>query len=884
MTDWFRREGFALVFNWGGRMGSVAEGFFGRSLISISFGCSVHYIVSSTVSLRPVDAMKRLKKRTADKRALCQTVSYALLEPRQLLAANLELVDAFLVDGNLNQISAPVHGEKIGVQATWNTTDLPTNTSYKIGFFVDGVELQGGTTTAGSGLGTANGYWWYHLGWYANGNVQNVTVVADVNGDVAEDDESDNTMSFSFQSTAPTDLPQKLIWPLDGDPYSEAKITNYHDTDPTNGLADYAGDQSTYNGHNAFDAGPVGFDRMDAGINIYAAADGVVSYVDDGEFDRHKVSGVGATANAVKVDHGSGWETFYWHMRKDSVQVKVGQTVTQGELIGLMGSSGNSDGLHIHFGLTRLGRSVEPMFDEASYFENPFGNVFDNPYVVDTVITDFMTLDDAREGGDRVSVFNQSSGQSVTAYARFSGIRMTDVLEYSWHRPNGTHYTTGTINPSQDYSSPHWWLQRTLPSTPDFGTWRVDFKVNGNVLMQDFFEVTADGAPEMRIENDQDLLIVDNRFTPIEFGTSTLGSLASQQSFSVINHGTAELTLSNIRVPNQFEIVTSPASSLQPGESSTLTIGLKTNVAGNHAGEVRISTNDSDESIYNFSVEGYVSGGGSQLILGVSERRTDEGATLVANVRRPGNTIGDLTVTLTPGDASEVSMPATVSIPNGADYVSFDIQTLDDSTADGPKIVELSAAATGYATATNTLEVLDVDAGGPAVDVIAFDDASGQRSVIRSINVDFDIPVTADAGAFELRNSDGVLVDISFVLADVSGATRAILTFAGTSVDATGSLEDGNYELKVVGQHVRDYAGNRLGGGAGVDETDDFFRLFGDTTGDGNVNVFDLLNFRRSYLANDGDTDFNQSVDFNDDGVINVFDLLAFRQRYGSSV
>jgi murein DD-endopeptidase MepM/ murein hydrolase activator NlpD len=827
--------------------------------------------------------MKRSKRKLSNN-VNRSSASYEALEPRRLLAANLEIVDAYLIDGDLNQISAPVHGEKIGVRAVWNTTDLPANTSYKIGFYVDGVELQGGTTTAGSGLETGNGYWWYRTGWFADGNVQNVTVVADVLGTVAEADETDNTMSFSFQSIAPTDLPQKLIWPLDGDPYSEAKITNYYDTDPTGDIGDYAGNQSTYNGHNAFDAGPNGFDRMDAGVNIYAAADGVVTYVNDGEYDRNKFWVDGAVANAVRVDHGSGWETFYWHMRKDSVQVEVGQTVTQGELLGLMGSSGISDGLHIHFGLTRHGRSVEPMFDEASYFENPFGNVFDTAYVVDSLVTDFMTSDDSREGGSRILEFDQSSGQSVTAYARFSGIRSSDVVQFSWIRPDGSEYTNATINPSQDYSSPVWWWRKILPNTPDLGTWRIDIKVNGEVLKQEFFDVTADGAPEMRIEDDQGLLIVDDRFTPIDFGAVSLGAASAQQSFSIINHGTAELTLDNIRVPDRFEILATPGSALQAGQSGTLTVGLKTNVAGNHAGEVRISTNDSDEPIYNFSVEGFVSGGGSELVLGVSERRTDEGVSLVANVRRPGNTSGDLTVTLTPGDSSEVSMPSSVTIPSGEDYVSFTIETLADSTVDGPQIVELSAAAPGYATSTNTLEVLDVDADGPSTEAVVFDNGTGQRSIIRSINVDFDIPVTADAGAFELRNSNGDLIDVAFTLADISGSTRATLTFSGTSVDSTGSLEDGNYELKVIGRHIRDYAGNRLGGGLGTDSIDNFFRLFGDTTGDGQVTVFDLLDFRKAYLTSPGDDEFNSAVDFNDDGIISVFDLLAFRQRYNTSV
>ena len=194
----------------------------------------------------------------------------------------------------------------------------------------------------------------------------------------------------------------------------------------------------------------------------------------------------------------------------------------------------------------------------------------------------------------------------------------------------------------------------------------------------------------------------------------------------------------------------------------------------------------------------------------------------------------------------------------------------------------MSATAPGFAIATNEIEVSDVDSTGPSSLATSFDDETGQRSVIRSINVDFDIPVSVDEGAFELRNATGDLIDVVFVTSDFGNGTRATLTFTGTSVDMTGSLEDGNYELRVIARHVRDFAGNVVDDG--VDSTDNFFRLLGDTNGSGNVNILDLLSFRTAYNSIEGDEAFNQAVDFNDDGRVNLLDLLAFRTRYGTSV
>lgn len=51
--------------------------------------------------------------------------------------------------------------------------------------------------------------------------------------------------------------------------------------------------------------------------------------------------------NMVMIDHGNGWQTLYGHLSQ--VKVGCGQSVAQGQRIGLAGSSGNSSGAHLHF-------------------------------------------------------------------------------------------------------------------------------------------------------------------------------------------------------------------------------------------------------------------------------------------------------------------------------------------------------------------------------------------------------------------------------------------------------------------------------------------------------------------------------------------------------
>lgn len=82
---------------------------------------------------------------------------------------------------------------------------------------------------------------------------------------------------------------------------------------------------------------------------IKASKSGVVSY-------SGVISGYG---NCVIIDHGGGVTTLYAHA--DSLNVSVGQAVTRGETIALVGSTGMSTGPHLHFEIRFDGQSVDPL-------------------------------------------------------------------------------------------------------------------------------------------------------------------------------------------------------------------------------------------------------------------------------------------------------------------------------------------------------------------------------------------------------------------------------------------------------------------------------------------------------------------------------------------
>ena len=147
----------------------------------------------------------------------------------------------------------------------------------------------------------------------------------------------------------------------DDDPLGRAQCKDY----------DGRGFPHCYDEHDGNDYSLIGaFEAMDAGsAPIVAALDGVVVGTEDGNYDRcHTDISVGDVVcdghpmrgNFVKLDHGNGVQTWYWHMKSGSVAVTEGQQVRCGDTLGLIGSSGYSSTPHLHFEVRVNDTSVDP--------------------------------------------------------------------------------------------------------------------------------------------------------------------------------------------------------------------------------------------------------------------------------------------------------------------------------------------------------------------------------------------------------------------------------------------------------------------------------------------------------------------------------------------
>ena len=182
----------------------------------------------------------------------------------------------------------------------------------------------------------------------------------------------------------------------------------------------------------------------------------------------------------------------------------------------------------------------------------------------------------------------------------------------------------------------------------------------------------------------------------------------------------------------------------------------------------------------------------------------------------------------------------------------------------------------------------DALAGAPnKVESVVIDDGSVQRSMVSSITVIFDGGVVLDPGAIELRRQNGKLVNFQLVTSLVGGKTEAALAFAGSEF-VGGSLADGRYTLTILADRVHDRWGRSLDGdgdgSAGGNRVDAVFRLFGDSDGDGDVDLRDLTRFLGTLGRQAGEPRYQWYSDINGDGRVDAVDLLALALRLGRHV
>ncbi|XZE55493.1 peptidoglycan DD-metalloendopeptidase family protein [Planctomycetaceae bacterium SH139] len=826
-------------------------------------------------------------------------------------APNLRLTNTTLLrDASGALVESIPIGQMVAIMVQFETEGIPNGTSFDIGFSMNGVEKVWENITWATGSG--NWFAWTS-GWYAGPGEHSLSVTLDVNSEVGETNESDNSGQQTFTPHQPTDFDHQLLFPSSGTRNETYVVNNYADVDPRPNLReDFNGGIYQYDGHNAWDLGPTNFADQDAGLPLVAAAAGVVTEIVDGNFDR-KTNWDPSDANYVIIDHGNNWNTVYWHLARDSVAVEVGQTVEAGDVIGDMGSSGISTGTHIHYTLRRFNFPVETMYDTETYYHEDADVVYqpstDTGILYSNISNDNSPHDsDWRESFPTKRVFSRAANDPLVFNYAFSHLLAQETLNIRFVRPSGTvQWSTNWTAPSDRRQSQHYWWIGPSHWKTEVGTWTAEVLKEGQVLVSEPFEVVDGTSPgQIKMTDSSGWNINPGRTTPFDFGSAT----GSSQTYTIHNHGDSPLLLGEPEIPFGFALNGSFPETVAAGGSSSFSITYFDGFDSKAFGAVRFTTSDPEVPEFWFNVEGTTTGAvplgvatvtqpGSAVAyqLETAPVYVDSETTYDARGTEPlffisywegGRQPGDLLKIEDQGSGSgQVSVDGNSVLYEGTAVGAFTggdapeplevlfneaitpaaiqailqaIQFESSSDQPGPRYLRTFVIDENFEYSTNaykSIRVHDPVYQLATVEDIIVNDGGDQRSRVDSLSITFSDEVEVGESAFEvIERQSGNSVDLNVTTELIGGQTVATLVFLGGQVEH-GSLVDGNYQLTIngdaiIGSHLQslDGDGDGLRGGDYV---------FGDEA---------------------ADAFFRHFGDVNGDRTVNFVDFLAFRGAF----
>lgn len=282
------------------------------------------------------------------------------------------------------------------------------------------------------------------------------------------------------------DWPLRQRIPLD---YTYYGLGFFVDHNPASGsILDYNGGNRTYDGHTGIDISPQPYqwDMMDnSRVEVIAAAAGTIVLRQEGNYDRLCSSNPSFVGNAVILQHADGSQTWYWHLKNGSVTNKtVGQTVQQGEYLGIVGSSGVSGGPHLHFEVRNAANQVvDPFAGPSNTTTNTSLWVQQKPYW-DSKIARLMTHSglpnpypacSANPVDETLEKRSFVSGEMVYFFKYGRDWQPGQVFNLKVIQPNGTiwaNYSYTRPLDWQSFASNYNYFNQALPNPALAGTWK----------------------------------------------------------------------------------------------------------------------------------------------------------------------------------------------------------------------------------------------------------------------------------------------------------------------------------------------------------------------------------------------------------------------------
>jgi murein DD-endopeptidase MepM/ murein hydrolase activator NlpD len=282
------------------------------------------------------------------------------------------------------------------------------------------------------------------------------------------------------------DWPLRQRAPLD---YTYYGLGFFVDHNPVSGATlDYNGGNRTYDGHTGTDISPqpYSWDIMDNNrVEVIAAAAGTIVLRQDGNYDRRCASDPSFQGNAVILQHSDGSQTWYWHLKNGSVTNKtVGQTVQQGEYLGIIGSSGASGGVHLHFEVrSETNQIIDPFAGSSNTTTTNSRWLQQKPYW-DSKIARLMTHSGAPNPypacvanpvDEMLEKRSFVSGEMVYFFKYGRDWQPGQVFNLKVIQPNGTiwvNYSYFRPLDWQTFSSNYNYFNQALPNPAPAGVWK----------------------------------------------------------------------------------------------------------------------------------------------------------------------------------------------------------------------------------------------------------------------------------------------------------------------------------------------------------------------------------------------------------------------------
>ena len=286
------------------------------------------------------------------------------------------------------------------------------------------------------------------------------------------------------------------FYPQAGILWRDLYPNNFVDLDPGPGLRDYACGTQTYDGHTGTDSDLRSFREMDIGVPVFAAMDGRVISVQDGEFDRNHGSTTARFDNHVVLEHGTGRFTIYGHLRK-GIELRRSDRVVAGQQIGWTASSGNSTWPHLHFTSQVAGAVHEPFAGPCN--QGASGYAEQAPIPTEAYLRD-LALSTKPMTGKRDLPWDRAvrTGTFVRgAQVVYSRVEIAAVpapgegmLRIRFLRPSGSQAAETRTTVRTAHGRGYWWFAHRVP-LGRVGRWRLVVELDGKPLADAPIDVVA---------------------------------------------------------------------------------------------------------------------------------------------------------------------------------------------------------------------------------------------------------------------------------------------------------------------------------------------------------------------------------------------------------